>query len=168
MSVYINKAVPSDRRYLRQIATAAFSLHTWDSDTRIGIISSATESNKTVCNLPFENQLFGYIRYSTENPEININLLPNTCNFHRKCRFIFSLHVSENAQNVHFREAQFQVFPGRHAPGPPPQCTRAFDARYCFCRTNSDLLPSGLLLPRGNTQYNITYLTYKKRCFFSQ
>ena len=119
MSVYINKAVPSDRRYLRQIATAAFSLHTWDSDTRIGIISSATESNKTVCNLPFENQLFGYIRYSTENPEININLLPNTCNFHRKCRFIFSLHVSENAQNVHFREAQFQVFPGRHAPGPP-------------------------------------------------
>ena len=59
-----------------------------------------------------ENQLFGYIRYCTEIPEININLLPNTCNFHHKCWLIFSSHLSENGQNVHFREAQFQVFPG--------------------------------------------------------
>ena len=121
MSVYINKAISSDRRYLRQIAIAAFNLRTWDSDTRIGIISSVTESKNVVCNLPFENQLFGYIHYCTEIPEINtsINLLPNTCNFHRKFRFIFSLHLSENTQNVHFREAQFQNFPGGHAPDPP-------------------------------------------------
>ena len=43
-------------------------IRTWDSDTRIGfgIISSATESKRIVCNLPFENQLFGYIHYCTE------------------------------------------------------------------------------------------------------
>ena len=120
ISVYIyNKAISSDRRYLGQIATAAFNLRTWDSDNRVGIISSATESKRIVCNLAFENQIFGYIHYCTEIPEININLLPNTCNFHRKFRYIFSFHLSENAQNVHFREAQFQNFPGRHAPGPP-------------------------------------------------
>ena len=154
MSAYINKSISSDRRYLRQIATATFNLRTWDSGTRIGIISSATESKIIVCNLPFQNQLFGYIHYCTEIPEININLLPNTCNFHRKFRFIFSLNLSENAQNVHFREAQVQNFPGKHAPG-PPLCTR-----YYFCRNSSELLPSGLLLPMDDTQYNITYLTY--------
>ena len=87
------------------------TIRTLDSDTRIGIISLATESKRIVCNLPFENQLFGYIHYCTEISEININLLPNTCNFHRKFWFIFSLHLSENAQNVHFREARFQSFP---------------------------------------------------------
>ena len=127
------------------------TIRTWDSDTRIGIISLATESKRIVCNLPFENQLFGYIHYCTEISEININLLPNTCNFHRKFWFIFSLHLSENAQNVHFREARFQSFPD------PPQRTSAFGARYYFCRTNSELLPPGLLFPIGNTQYNITY-----------
>ena len=107
----LDKAISSDRRYIWQNATAAFN-HThlaWDSDTRIGIISSETESKRIVCNLPFENQLFGYIHYCTEISEININLLPNTCNFHRKFRsVIFWLHLSENAQNVHFREARFQ------------------------------------------------------------
>ena len=86
-------------------------------------VSSAIESKRIACNLPFENQLFGYYHYCTE---ININFLLNTCNFHRKFRFIFSLNLSENTQNVHFREAK----------------------------------------PIGNTQYNITYLNYKKRCFF--
>ena len=44
----LNKAISSDRLSLRQIATAAFNLRTWDSDTRIGAIniSSATESKK--------------------------------------------------------------------------------------------------------------------------
>ena len=75
---------------------------------------------------------------------------------------VSALHLSENAQNVHFKEAKFQNFPGEHAPDPL--------ARYYFCRTNSELLQPGLLFPIGNTQYNITYLTYKytKRCFFSQ
>ena len=82
----------------------------------INIASAATESKRIACNVPFENQLFGYIHYCTE---ININLLLNTCNFHRKFRFVFSLNLSENTQNVHFREAQFQNFPGEHAPGPP-------------------------------------------------
>ena len=104
---------------LRQIATAAFNLRTWDSDIRIGIILSVTESKRIVYNLPFENQLFGYIHYCTEIPEININLLPNTCNFHRKIRFIFSLRLSKNGQNVHFREAKFQNFPGEHVPDSP-------------------------------------------------
>ena len=30
--------------------------------------------------------------------------------FHRNFRLIFSLHLSENAQNVHFREDKFQNF----------------------------------------------------------
>ena len=164
MRVYINKAISSDWRYLRQIATAAFNLRTWDSHTRIrGLFRQRQKAKKIVCALPFENQLFGYIHYCTEVPEININLLPNTCNFHRKFQFIFSLHLSENAQNMHFREAQFQNFPGAHAPDPSPSCTR-----YYFCRNNYELLPPGLLLPKDNTQYNITYLTYTERCFFSQ
>ena len=57
------------------------NLRTWNSDTRIRIISSATESKRILCNLPVENQLFGYIHYCTEIPKININLLPNTCSF---------------------------------------------------------------------------------------
>ena len=61
----------------------------------------------------FENQLFEYIHYCTET---NANLLLNTCNFHCKFRFSFSLYLSENA---HFRQAKFQNFPGEHAPGPP-------------------------------------------------
>ena len=65
------------------------TIRTWDSDTRIGIISSAPESKRIVCNLPFENKLFGYIHYCTEISAININLLLNTCNFHRKFQFIF-------------------------------------------------------------------------------
>ena len=94
------------------------TIRTWDSDPRIGIISSATERKRIVCNLPFENQLFGYIRYCTEISEIYINLLSNTCNLHREFRFIFSsVHLSENAQNVHFRGAKFQNFSGDHAPG---------------------------------------------------
>ena len=36
---------------LRQIATAAFNLRTWDSDIRIGIISSVTESKKKCVRL---------------------------------------------------------------------------------------------------------------------
>ena len=56
--------------------------------------------------------------HSNHNIEINVNLLLNTCNFHRKFRLIFSLILSENAPNVDFREAKFQNFPGEHAPGP--------------------------------------------------
>ena len=51
ISVYFNKAICSDRRYLWQIATAAFNhtLLAWDSDARIGIISSsATESKRII------------------------------------------------------------------------------------------------------------------------
>ena len=70
------------------------TIRIWDSDARIGIISSATVSKRTVCNLPFENKLFGYIHYCTEISEININLLPNTCNFHRKFQFIFFRFIS--------------------------------------------------------------------------
>ena len=64
------------------------------------------------------NQLFGYIHYLTE---INVNLLLNTCKFHRKFRLISLLIIilSENAPNVDFTEAKFQNFPGEHAPDPP-------------------------------------------------
>ena len=140
------------------------TIRTWDSDTRIGIISSATESKRIVCNLPFENKLFGYIHYCTEISEININLLPNTCNFHRKFHFFRYISLKMR-KNVHFREAKFQNFPGEHAPG-PPQHTRAFGAPYYFCQTNSEMLPPGVIVPIGNTQYNNTYLTYAKNVSF--
>ena len=168
-SVYNNEAISSDIWNLRQIATAAFSPRTWDSDTWTEIISSAAESKIIVCNLPFENQLFGYIHYCTENPETNINLLPNTCNFHRKFGFIFSLYLTDNAQNVHFREAKFQNFPGEHVPG-RSQCTRAFGARYYFYRSNSELLRPGLLLPLSNTQYNdyVSYVHKRNVSFLSK
>ena len=72
--------------------------------------------------------IFEYIHYYTET---NVNLLLNTCNFHSKFRFIFSLIISENAPNVHFREAKSQNLPGKHAPG-PPYCTRFFGAPSYF------------------------------------
>ena len=103
----------------------------------------------------------------TEIPEKNITLLPNTCIFHPKFQFSFSLHLSENAQNVHFREAKFQNFQGEHAHG-LSKCTRAFGAQYYFYRINSELLQPGLLLPLSNTQYN-DYVSYvhKKMFLFS-
>ena len=82
------------------------------------LLAPGLESYATY-RLKILKQLLGYIQYCTEISEININLLPNTCNFHRNFRLIFSLHLSENAQNLHFREAKFQNFPGERAPGPP-------------------------------------------------
>ena len=89
------------------------TIRTWDSDTRIGIISSATESKIIVCNLPFENQLFGYIHYCTEISEININLLPNTCSFHRKFRGYISLSMRKTCSLEKLN------FPGSMPPDPP-------------------------------------------------
>ena len=39
--------------------------------------------------------------------EIDVNLLLNKCNFHRKFRLIFSLILSENAPNIDFTEVKF-------------------------------------------------------------
>ena len=50
----------------------------------------------------------------------------------------FSLHLSENAQNVHFREAKFQNFPGEH------QCPRT---PLAYSRFRSlDIVFAGLTL----------------------
>ena len=100
---------------LRQHSTYALVIATLKVETIN--ISSAAQSKRMVCNLPFENQLFGYIYYCTE---INISLLPDTCNFHRRFWFTFSLNFSEKAQNVHFREAKFQNFPGGACLQTPP------------------------------------------------
>ena len=95
----------------------AIGIMTLELEIINNISSAVTESKRIACNLPFENQLFGYIYHCTE---ININLLPNTCNFHCKFWFIFSLNLSENMQNVHFREAKFQNFSGNIRPRLPP------------------------------------------------
>ena len=114
LSIYLktadifNKLRQRHSTYVLGIATLELEI--------INISSAAAESKRIACNLPFENQLFGYIHNCTE---ININLLLNTCNFHRKFRFIFSLNLSENRQNMHFRETKFQNFPGELAPGSP-------------------------------------------------
>ena len=91
---------------------------TWDSDTRIGfgIISSATDSKRIVCNLPFENQLFGYIHYCTEISEIKINLLPNTFNFHRNFRRYTSLRMRKMCT---FEKQNFNISRGSMPPDPP-------------------------------------------------
>ena len=88
-------------------------------------ISSATESKRFATYRLKTN----YFDLSVTVPKsISINFFLNTCNFHRKFRFIFSLNISENTQNVHFREAKFQNCPGGggggrgHASG-PPKCT---------------------------------------------
>ena len=59
--------------------------------------------------------------------EINVtNFLLNIYNFHRNFRFIFSLVLSENAPNVHFREAKFKNFPGDMPPDPPSPTLNCF------------------------------------------
>ena len=106
--------------------------------------------------LPFEKQLSGYIHYCTEISEININLLPNTCNFHHNFRLIFSLHLSENAQNVYFREDKVQNF----AP-------LALDAIWvgltlnCFRRAG---IPT-MILRILRTQKDVSFLS-RKGCTF--
>ena len=142
------------------------TIRTWDSVTRI--ISSATESKRNVCSLPFENKLFGYIHYCTDISEIDINLLPNTCNFHRKFRFIFFRYISLRMRKMcTLEKLNFKISRGSMPPDPPSiHAPSALD--IFFCRINSEMLPPGLLLPIGNTQFYITYLTYTKRCFFSQ
>ena len=97
----------------------AFNLHTWVSDTRIGIILSVTESIRIVCNLLFENQLFGYIRYCTEISEININLLPNTCNFYCKFRFIFCYISLRMPKMCILEKLNFKISLGSMPPDPP-------------------------------------------------
>ena len=66
----------------------------------------------------FENQLFVYM-YIHNCTETNVNLLLNTCHFHCKYRFIFSLILSENAPNAHSREAKFQISRGSMLPNRP-------------------------------------------------
>ena len=83
------------------------------------IISSATESKRIVCNLLFGNQLFGYIHCCTEIPEININLLPNTCNFHRKFRFIFRYISLRMRKMCIFGKQNFKISRGIMPPDSP-------------------------------------------------
>ena len=90
---------------------------------------------KTPKDLQFEIKpiiIFEYIHYYTET---NVNLLLNTCNFHCKFWFIFSLILSENVPNVHFREAK--------SPDPPSVLARHPILNH-FSQTNSKLLPPGL------------------------
>ena len=85
----------------------------------IGILQTRALNRQKNCNLRLlvkTMQLLDYIHYCAE---ISVNLLLNTCNFSCKFRFIFELILSENAPNVHFREAKSQNFRGVHAPGSP-------------------------------------------------
>ena len=117
ISVYINKAIS----ILDKLRQRHSTIRTWDSDTRIGIISSATESKRIVCNLPFQNKLFGYIHYCTEISEINISLLPNTCNFHRKFQFIlFVTFLSLRMRKMcTLEKLNFKISRGSMPPDPP-------------------------------------------------
>ena len=104
----------------------------------------------------FENQLFEYILYCTE---ININLLPNTCNFHREFRFIFMLILSENASNRQMcilEKLNFKISRGSMPPDP----------RNVIVSSAPHPIFAGPTI--GDSQYNITYLnhTHTKKIFF--
>ena len=111
-----------------------------------------------------------YATYCTKISEININLLSNTCSFHRTFRFLFSLHLSEN---VHFRKAKFQNFPGEHTPGPPSLLApSALHTNFggltlnCFRRAyyfKSVIL--SIILRILRTQKDVSFLS-RKRCTF--
>ena len=119
-----------------KFATVAFNLRTWDSDTRIGIISSVTESIRIVCNLLFENQLFGYIHYCTEIPEINIKLLPNTCNFYRKFRFIFRYISLRMRKMCILEKINFKISRGSMPPDPSALASLVLDAIFAGLTLN--------------------------------
>ena len=106
--------------------------------------------------------LFGYIHYCTEISEININLLPNTCSFHRKFRRYISLRMRKMCT---LEKLNFKISRGSMAPDP-----LAYSCLRCsiLFLPDFELFLPGLLFPIGNTRYNITYLTYTKGCFFSQ
>ena len=72
-------------------------------------------NRQKICNLLLKTN---YLNISINEHETNVNLLLNTCNFHCTFWFIFSLILSENAPNVHFREAKFQNFQGEQNPDP--------------------------------------------------
>ena len=61
--------------------------------------------------------------------------------FHRNFRVNFSLHLSENAQNVHFRESNFKITRGSMPPDLPSLLVpSALDIIWagltlnCFCQ----------------------------------
>ena len=61
-------------------------------------------NRQKICNLRLKTN---YLNISvTVRTETNVNLLLYRCNFHCKFRFIFSLILSDNAPNPHFREAK--------------------------------------------------------------
>ena len=137
-------AISSDRKIVTNCDSGIQPYALGIAKLELGIIKQKN------CNLSLKTN------YCTE---IDINLLLNTCNFHRKFRFIFSLILSENAPNVHFREAKFQKFRGgvcpRTLPLPPPSVIAP-----------SALVPSFAGPTMGNSHYNITYLNQTKTFFF--
>ena len=61
----------------------------------------------------------------------------------------------------------FKISPGSMPPDPPIVYSRLRRSILCyFCWTNSEVLPPDMLLPMGNSEYNITYLNYTKTCLF--
>ena len=142
------------------------TIRTWDSDTRIRNISSATESKRIVCNLPFENQLFGYIHYCTEISEININLVPNTCSFHRKFRRYISLRMHKMCT---LEKLNFKISRGSMPLDPPSVVApSALDTIFagltmnCFrraCYFQSVIL--SIILRILRTQKDVSFLSRK-------
>ena len=59
--------------------------------------------------------LFGYIHYCTEISEININLLPNTCSFHRKFWRYISLRMRKMStlEKLNFKISRGSMPPDR-------------------------------------------------------
>ena len=132
-------AISSDRKIATNCGSGIQPCALGIAKLELGIIKQKN------CNLPLKTN------YCTE---IDINLLLNTCNFHRKFRFIFSLILSENinAPNVHISKS-----PGGACPRtPPPPSVLAPSA----------LVPSFAGPTMGNNHYNITYLNQTKTFFF--
>ena len=108
--------------------------------------------------------LFGYIHYCTEISEININLLPNTCSFHRKFWRYISLRMRKMCT---LEKLNFKISRGSMPPDPPSVLApSALDSIFAGLTLNCFL--RACYFQSANTHYNITNLTYTKGCFFSQ
>ena len=119
--------------------------------------SSVTEIKRIACKLSFENQLFGYIHYSTE---ININLLLNTCNFHCRFRFTFSKNCSlRKRKRCILEKLNFKISQGSMSQDLPIFVGLTLN---CFCRPCCyQWVILSIILHILNTQKDVSFFSRK-------
>ena len=115
ISVYLNKAISSDRKVATNCDSGIQPTHLGIATFELKIINifSATESKRIATYV--ENELFEYIHYCTER---NVGLLPNTCNFHRKVSVHFFVNMTIWKMCI-LEKLNFKISRGSMPPDPP-------------------------------------------------